>query len=410
MSKKKILQIIPTLDRSGAEKQLVLLATNLPRDEFEVEVFALTRSGPLEEELRQANIPLTRINKRLKFDPFAMGRLKHEIRRFKPDLVHTWLFAANAYGRRAAISCGVKHLVAGERCVDPWKSWYHFFIDRRLEKKTDRIVTNSEGVREFYIEHGISPEKFVVIPNAVLPPDPTIQPLSVDEILRRIQVARIEPTGDYHPVTGAQYDAEGETYISISPKALSRQEPFLIGVVARLWPQKRLKDLLWVFETLRFVNLNFHALIIGDGPERETLLRYRDQWKLGGRVHFLGHRDDVPQIMPSFDLLLSSSAYEGQSNSILEAMSLGIPVIATDIPGNRDLVVDGETGLLVPDCGDDFRMRRRTFVEKTLSLLENDDLREKMGLAAKKRIAEHFSLDNMIRRHVELYRSILDDH
>lgn len=407
MQRKKILQIIPTLDRCGAEKQLTLLATNLPRDEFEVEVFALTRGGPLAEDLRQADIPLTIIGKHLKIDPWAYDRLKIEIRRFKPDLVHTWLFAANSYGRRAALSCGVKRLVAGERCVDPWKSWYHFFVDRRLARRTDKIATNSEGVKDFYVRNGLPADKFVVIPNAVLPPEP-VRTLSADEILDGMDVSSIKPSGDYHPVVDTQYDSDEKTYRSIAPDALSRQTPFLIGIVARLWPQKRIKDLLWVFETLRFVNLNFHALIIGDGPQRDMLLRCRDQWKLQNRVHFLGRRDDVARIMPSFDVLLNCSAYEGQSNSILEAMSLGIPVIATDIPGNRDLVVDGETGILVPDCGEDFRLRRRTFVENVLMLLEHTELRRTMGENARRRVAEQFSLDQMVRRYAELYRSLCD--
>lgn len=405
---KRILQIIPTLDRSGAEKQMVLLATHLPRDEFEVGVVTLTRSGPLAAELDAAGIPVWHVHKRAKFDPLAYGRLKREIRRFRPDVVHTWLFAANAYGRRAALACGVKHLVAGERCVDPWKSWYHFFIDRRLARSTDCIATNSSGVKDFYVRHGLPAEKFEIIPNAVLPVEAS-RVLSADELLEVIDTPRITPSGDYHSVFQPRYDPDAEAYVTTLPEAPSRQTPYILGVVARLWPQKRLKDLLWVFETLRFVNLNFHALIIGDGPLREPLLRFRDEWKLAGRVHFLGHRNDVPRIMPSFDLLLSASAYEGQSNSILEAMATGIPVIATDIPGNRDLVVDGVTGLLLPDCGEDFRRRRRTFVEKTLWLLENEELRKKMSVASRERIAEHFSLEQMIDRHVALYRRLCGD-
>jgi glycosyltransferase involved in cell wall biosynthesis len=150
-------------------------------------------------------------------------------------------------------------------------------------------------------------------------------------------------------------------------------------------------------------------VIIGDGPERDRLLWCRDQWKLSDCVHFLGHRNDVASLIPNFDVLLSPSAYEGQSNAILEAMAAGVPVIATDIPGNRDLVIDGETGLLVPDGGDDFRLRRRSFVEKTLYLLEHVELRRRMGKAAKQRIAEFFSLDQMVRRYTELYRELSDE-
>ena len=109
----RILQIIPTLVRGGAEKQLTLLARGLPRGEFDVHVAVLTRSGPLEALLREAQIPVTVIGKRWKLDPLAYGRLRRHIRSLKPDIVHTWLFAANSYGRQAAASAGVKHIVAG---------------------------------------------------------------------------------------------------------------------------------------------------------------------------------------------------------------------------------------------------------------------------------------------------------
>ncbi len=172
------------------------------------------------------------------------------------------------------------------------------------------------------------PEKFEIIPNAVLP-DANFRSKTVEEFLCGLGIDPIPPVGDYHPVSKPQYDPDEETYVSTLPQAPSRQTPHIIGVVARLWPQKRIQDLLWVFETLQFVNLNFHALIIGDGPLRDTLLRFRDDWRLESRVHFLGLRNDVAQLMPSFDVLLSASESEGQSNSILEAMSCSVPVISS---------------------------------------------------------------------------------
>ena len=98
----KVLQLIPTLDRSGAEKQMAMLARGLPRDRFQVEVAALTRSGPLEAELREAGIPVTIIGKPFKVDPFALARLVRFLKVGSFDVVQTWLFAANAYGRVAS--------------------------------------------------------------------------------------------------------------------------------------------------------------------------------------------------------------------------------------------------------------------------------------------------------------------
>ena len=115
----------------------------------------------------RAGIPITIIGKRWKFDPLSYWRLRRHIQSLRPDIVHTWLFAANAYGRQAALRLGVKHIVAGERCVDPWKSAWQLAIDRALAKRTERIVTNSSGVKEFYVGHGLPAEKFVVIPNGI---------------------------------------------------------------------------------------------------------------------------------------------------------------------------------------------------------------------------------------------------
>lgn len=363
---KKILQIIPTLDRCGAEKQLTLLSLGLPKDEFEVHVAVLTRSGPLWADLEQGGIPLTLIGKRWRIDPQAYRRLRRLIDQLRPDLIHTWLFAANAYGRAAGLASGVKHLVAGERCVDPWKSRVELTIDRYLARRTSRIATNSSGVRDFYVERGLPEEKFVVIPNGVLPPPPvaTTRP----EILAEL---------------GLPEDAR------------------LIGLLARLWPQKRVKDAIWAADLLKVVRDDVHLLIFGDGPQRDRLLRYREQVEIRDRVHFLGHRDDVARFLPHFDVLWSTSAYEGQSNAVMEAMSYGVPVVASDIPGSRDLVVPEETGYLFR-LGDRAALARHTF-----QLLEQPELAKRLGEAGRQRMQTEFSVPRMIDRYAKLYREIV---
>ena len=121
----KIAFVIPTMDLGGAEKQLCLLAENLPREEYDVRVYLLTRDGPRSEQLRSAGIPVILIGKRFKLDPTALIRLKNELRSFQPDVVHTWLFAANSFGRLAASLAAVPTIYASERCVDPWKTSFH---------------------------------------------------------------------------------------------------------------------------------------------------------------------------------------------------------------------------------------------------------------------------------------------
>jgi glycosyltransferase involved in cell wall biosynthesis len=363
---KRILEIIPTLDRAGAEKQLCLLAAGLPRDEFDVHVCALTRGGPLEADLRRAGVPLLVIGKRWKFDPRAFLRLKRHIADLRPDLVHGWMFAANTYGFAAARSCGVNNVLIGQRCIDPWKSRLQLALDRQLARRCRGVVVNSEGVRDFYVQHGAPADRVRVIPNAVAIPGPP-------------------------STTRGQLLAELEL----------PENARLIGLVGRLWPQKRVKDAIWAADLLKVIRDDVHLLIIGDGPQRDRLRRFRDQVCIRGKVHLLGARGDVARLMPHFDVLWSTSAYEGQSNAILEAMAAGVPVVATDIPGTRELVVPGETGYLLP-VGD-----RAAFCRFTERLLNDTALADRFSAAARSRAASQFSVEKMIERHVALYREVL---
>jgi len=369
---KRILHVIPSLDRAGAEKQMTLLVRGLPRSEFDVHVCALTRGGPLEADLREAEIPLTLIGKRRRADPLAYRRLKRLVSRCRPDLIHTWIFAANAYGRAAGKACGVKHLVAGERCVDPWKGRLEFTVDRYLARHTTRIVANSPGVRDFYVHHGLPAEKFQVIPNGIYLPEPS----------RTAREALLVELG-------------------------LPQDCRLVGVVGRLWPQKRVKDAIWAADLLKVIRDDVHLLILGDGPHRDRLRRFRDQARIRDKVHFLGHRDDVPRFLPHFDVLWSTSAYEGQSNSILEAMAAGVPVVATDVAGTRDLVAHRETGFLVPSHGVGKGRRRAAFARHTNILLDDPDQARRLGEAGRRRVESEFSVEQMVNRYASLYREVM---
>jgi len=366
----RVVQIIPTLDRAGAEKQMVYLACGLKNRGIDVHVCVLTRDGPYRENLERAGISITLIGKRGKIDLGALRRLQRVLAELRPDVVQTWLFAANVYGRLAARRAGVPHLIACERCVDLWKSWWHFWMDRRLARITDRIIVNSSGVRGFYVQHGIPEEKIKVIPNGIMIPQPEM-------VSREAMLAEL----------GLPRDAR------------------LIGLVGRLWPQKGVRDAIWAADLLKRIRSDVHLLIIGDGPEREALIRYRNNIEIQDRVHFLGHRDDVLRLMPHFDALWNTSRYEGQSNAILEAMALKVPVVASDIPGNRDLVVHEVTGFLVP-LGPHLRAGIARFTKK---ILEDSELGRRLGEAAHERVLGEFSVERMVSEYEKTYHELLTD-
>jgi glycosyltransferase involved in cell wall biosynthesis len=257
----------------------------------------------------------------------------------------------------------VPRILASERCVDPWKTEAHFWIDRRLARITEAITTNSVGVRDFYAKHGIDPNLFRLISNGIEPREAS--PIDRAEAFRRLEVA---------------------------------PDRKLILAVGRLWPQKRYRDLIWAAELLATLREDITLVIIGDGPQRGELMRFRDAVTRPDRVRFAGNRTDVAELLPHADLFWIGSEFEGQSNSVIEAMQAGLAVVATNIPGNRELVGQGETGRLI-DVGDTADLARQSNI-----LLEDDEERARLGAAAKGRIADEFTVAQMIQKHVDLYQ------
>lgn len=366
MPPKRILQIIPSLDRAGAEKQLTLLAKGLPRDEFDLHVCALTRGGPYAVELETSGIPVHIIGKRWKVEPLAFWKLYRLVCRLQPDLIQTWLFAANSYGRAVAALVGVKAVIASEQCVDLWKNGCQLSIDRFFSRWTETIIVNGMGVRDFYVAQGIAKEKIVVIANGIPTPSPA-------RITRQMLLSEL----------------------SLPENAR------LIGAIGRLWPQKRIRDVIWAGELLKVVRDDAHVLIIGDGPQRQSLERFCNNLQIRDRVHFLGHRNDVDQILEHLDVLWLASGYEGLPNVIMEAMAMGVPVVATDIPGNRDLVAHEQTGYLFP-IGD-----RAALAGWTNHLLDHNDQRKAMGAAGQAALADRYTVEKMVQKHVTIYRQLL---
>jgi glycosyltransferase involved in cell wall biosynthesis len=363
--KRRILHVVPSVDRYGTIEQMMLLARELTRRGFDVHVCALSGGGAREAELAALGIPLTILGRRWKWDPGAFWRLRNCIRRFNPDVIHAWTYPANLYAYYVLGADSARKLVASHRCADWWKGPLELAVDRRIAGRCAKVVVNSYAVRDFYLRREMPAEKMLVIPNAV-------------------------EAGESDSI------ARGELLAALALPSHSR----LIAAMGPLQPHKRIKDAIWAADLLKVIRDDVHLLVLGDGPHRARLEIFRDRVEIRDKVHFLGQRADARRLLPRFDLLWSTSAHEGQSNAVLEAMAAGVPVVAADIPGASELIERGRSGFLVP-VGD-----RAGFAKYANFLLNDPALANRIGSAGRQRARESFAVEAMVARYMELYESI----
>jgi len=364
----RVLHIIATLDRAGAEGQLTRLCLGLDRREFAPAVCCLTRGGPHEEILHCADVPVAVLHKRGPFDVPLLGRLVLHLKSQRPHIVQTWLPTANAWGGAAALLARVPVVIASERAADIWKGVLRRWLDRRLARVSDAVVTNADAVRRFCIERiGLPAQKIHVIRNGL--------------DLREFDRQAGRPVGE--PVRGRS---------------------LLLGTVARLEPQKGVQYLLEAASLLAAGGEDVEVWIIGDGPERPRLEGMcRASTHLSGRVRFLGRREDVPALLRCLDIFVLPSLWEGLPNAVLEAMAAERPVVATDVNGTGEAVVAGETGLLVPSRSP------RALADAIRVLTQNPEQRSRMGRAGRARVERHFSERRMIEETEALYRRLAQE-
>ena len=360
----KLLIVIPTLDRSGAEKQFALLASHLPPAEFQVQVAVLVRGGPFEAMLQAGRIPYSILHKRWRLDPVSILKVRRQIQKFQPDVVLSGLFSANSTVRLATLGMTRPPAVMiSERCVDSWKSRWQLWLDRQLQQRAQQLVANSASVLEFYAGTGFPREKIRVIPNGVAVPD--VPSISRQELCHQLKLPA---------------------------------EARLTMFVGRLAAQKQLKCLVWAIQLLRQSDPRAYFLIVGDGPEREELEFYARDVEALSHVRFLGHRPDAASLLHHCDVFWLASIFEGMSNSLMEAMACGKPVIVSDIPANRELVRHGIDGYLV-NVGDS-----AGFSQYSERLFQNDALATRLGEAGRSRMTEEFSIETMVQRYLEAIR------
>jgi len=180
-----------------------------------------------------------------------------------------------------------------------------------------------------------------------------------------------------------------------------RPDDVVVGTVGRLDPVKNHPMLFAAADRIRHTHPNVRVLLVGDGPERSGLERLLEERRLHETVKLLGQRDDIPELLNVMDIFTLSSFAEGVSVAALEAMAVDLPVVATRVGGNVDVVVEGVTGALVPSGDVD------AYVAALTPYVASSELRRTHGQRGRALVMERFTLDALAARYVGLYRELL---
>ena len=359
--------VLDSLAVGGMENGVVNLI-NTTREHLRHTVVTMSGRGPLTERLPAA-VPVHYIGKRAGTDLGAVLRLGRLLRRLHPDVVHSrnWGALDTVVAARLA---GIRMLVHGEhgreardpQGLDPKRNR----LRRVLSPLISRFVTVSFDLRRWLTTTvRIPAHKVVTIHNGV-------------------DTTRFSP-GD---------SAEAREALGLPVAAT------VVGTIGRLDPVKDQVGLVAAFSGLVASRANSILVIVGEGPSRPALeneIRWRG---LADRVRLFGERRDVPTVLRALDVFVLPSRAEGMSNTILEAMATGLPVIATDVGGNPELVEPDVTGRLVPP-GDP------NVLGDALGAYAADPyLRSLQGKSGRERVLQHFSLDRMAQAHNCLYTSL----
>jgi glycosyltransferase involved in cell wall biosynthesis len=351
----------------GGQRQSLFLAKELKRRGLPF-FFIVQPESPLHQKACEAELPVLPFKMRNEFDLPAILRLAWAMKRKKCLLVHFHDAHSAAVGSVAASLAKVPFRIITRRVDFPLKK--NYFSRRKYMKNVDAIIAISEGVKKVLVEGGVDPENVEVISS------------------------------------GIDFSSFEEDSVALTSKDYLHREfslavdDYLVGIVAHLADHKGHQYLIQATKILKQQAPKIKTIIVGEGPLSMELDRQAKELDVEDIIFFLGFRKDIPKILSSLDLFVLSSHLEGMGSSILDAMASRLPVVATKVGGIPEVVIHGETGLLVPP------RNPSALARAILMLYSNKTLASRLGQKGYELVHRKFSAEAMADKVVRLYEKI----
>ncbi len=366
-----IAHVIYRLGVGGLENGLVNLINHMPEDRYRHVIICLTDSTDFKQRLHRDNVRVVELHKKPGQDWLSFWRFYQVLKQHGVTLVHTRNLAALEY-QIPAFLAGIKHRVHSEH------GWDVFDPDGTNKKY--------QWLRRF-----LSPLVQVFIP---------LSKHLQDYLQYKVNIPSKKITRICNGVD-AQKFYPGQSKNISECAFLNESDKLIIGTVGRMHGVKDQMTLAQAFVSLMQMKpeyLDFVRLVmIGDGPLHEQAMQYLDQAQLSHCVWLPGERKDIADLMRAMDIFVLPSIAEGISNTILEAMATGLPIVATRVGGNPELVESGENGILVNPKAPD------TMAKGLDTLIADTEQRKRMGLASRRRVEQQFSIDVMVANYLAVY-------
>lgn len=364
----RVLFVVTTLGWGGAESQVIDLATRFQARGWEVAVATLLGCAQRRNSLEVLGINIHTLGMSRGIpDPRAVWRLARLVRTFEPIIVHAHMVHANLLARVARLFSPMPVLISSAHNMDEGGRWRKFAY--RLTDSLTNLTTNVSPVAvQSFIAIGAGPEHRIrFMPNGV----------DLDRFKR---------------------DVSARSHVH---NTLDVEDRFIWLAVGRFQEQKDYPNLLGAVGRVARHPSRPLLLIVGEGPLRQEMEARVHQEGLGEAVRFLGRREDVPELMSGADAYVMSSAWEGLPIVLLEAAASGLPIVATDVGGNAQIVRQGRTGELVP-AGDSEALA--SAMRRTMDL--SAEARLERGTAGAQHVRQTFGLEEVVDQWEALYREL----